>query len=145
MTMFRRWSVIVLFPLLCLGPFALHAQNNQDSGSFRGASYLITVTDAQGAFASRAVVTLHGDGTLSAIDSGQGGPVFFFSSQLGAWKADRKGGAFGRTLDFDFPPQQSVARVDYTFTFSANGAHVVGTITLRTFRSNPILWAGVAQ
>jgi hypothetical protein len=140
MTTFRPWSVLVL--LACLGTVALHApQATADALSvFRGATYLITITDAQGAFASRTVMTLHADRTLSAIDSGQGGPTFFFTSQLGAWKADGKGGVVGRTLDFDFPPAPDVARLDYTFTFSDDGAQVKGTITLRSFplQGNPL-------
>ena len=135
MTTFRRWRMLVL--LACLGAVALHTPPAAaDALSvLRGATYLLTVTDAQGAFASREVITLHGDRTLSAIDSNQGGPTFFFSSQLGTWKFDGKGGVVGRTLDFGFPPpaDQTVARLDYTFTFSANNAHVTGTITLTTF------------
>ena len=133
MTTFRRWRMLVL--LACLGAVALHAPlAAADALSvLRGATYLITITDAQGAFASRGVITLHGDRTLSAIDSGQGGPAFFFTSQLGAWKSDGKGGAVGRTLNFDFPPNADVARLDYTFQFSAHGTQVTGTITLRTF------------
>ena len=75
-----------------------------------------TVKTAAGAFESRVVITLHGDRTLSAIDAVQGGPTFFFTSQLGAWGEDGKGGVVGRTLDFDFPPNADVARLDYTFT-----------------------------
>lgn len=85
-------------------------------------------------FPSRGVITLHGDRTLSAIDSAQGGPTFFFSSQLGAWKSDGKGGAVGRTLNFDFPQSPgSMARLDYTFQFSAHDTRVTGTITLTSF------------
>jgi len=134
MTTFRPWSVLVL--LACLGAVALHARpaTAEALSVLRGATYLTTIKDAQGAFASRGVITLHGDRTLSAIDSNQEGPTFFFSSQLGAWKFDRKGGVVGRTLNFVFPPlAPAVARLDYTFTFSAHGTHVTGTITLRTF------------
>ena len=147
MTTFRPWSVLVL--LVCLGAVVLPAQQaTADVPSvFRGATYLLTITDAQGAFASRAVITLHGDRTLSAIDSGQGGP-FFFSSQLGAWQSDGNGGVVGRTLDFDFPQSQgTMARLDYTFTFSAHDTHVKGTITLRIFplQSDPLDGDGTAQ
>ncbi len=138
MRTFRSWIAIVLF--LWLGPVAPHAQQaTSDFDGFRGASYLITVTDATGAFASRGVLTLHGDGTMSTIDSGQGGP-FFFTSQLGSWKRDDTGKAVGRTVDFDFPPAADVARLDYTFKFGSQGTHVTGTITLRTFplQSNPL-------
>jgi hypothetical protein len=118
-----------------LGAVALHAPPGaaEALSVLPGATYLITITDAQGAFASRAVITLHGDRTLSAIDSKQGGPTFF-SSQLGAWKFDGKGSVVGRTLDVDFPQSQgTMARLDYIFTFSANDTQVTGTITLTSF------------
>src|SRR3954468_11270486 len=97
MTKFRLWGVIVLLALASSGPTPLHAeQAAADSrrdfrgghfrgGDFRGATYLITGLTAAGEFESRVVITLHGDRTLSAIDALQGGPTFFFTSQLGAW------------------------------------------------------------
>ena len=93
MTKFRLWGVIVLLALAYSTPTPLHAeQAAADSrNDFRGATYLITVKTAAGAFESRVVITLHGDHTLSAIDSDQGGPTFFFTSQLGAWGDDGKG------------------------------------------------------
>ena len=143
MTTCRPWRVIVL--LVCLGVVALPApQATADRLSvFHGASYLITIQEG-GLFASRGVLTLHSDGTMSAIDSGQGGP-FHFTSQLGAWARTSPGGGIGRTLDFDFPPSPDVARLDYTFTFSADGTHVTGTITLRTFplQSDPLDGGGL--
>src|SRR5262249_26520657 len=86
MSTLRSWSVIVL--LACLGAVALHAApaTADPLTVAQGATYLLTITDATtGVFASRGALTLHGDHTLSAIDSGQGGPTFLFSSQLGAW------------------------------------------------------------
>ena len=128
---------------------ALHAEQAEaDSRSdFRGATYLITVIDAAGAFVSRVVIALHGDRTLSAIDSDQGGPTFFFTSQLGAWGEDGKGGAVGRTLDFDFPPNADVARLDYTFTFNSDRTKVAGTITLTSFplQGDPLDGGGTAE
>jgi len=40
-----------------------------------------------------------------------------------------------------------MARLDYTFTFSAHDTHVKGTITLRTFplQSDPLDGDGTAQ
>ena len=147
MTTFRPWRVIVL--LACLGAVALHApQATAASLSvFHGATYLITIEDAQGAFASRGVLTLHGERTLSAIDSAQGGPTFFFSSQLGAWESDGRGGGVGRTLNFDFPPSQTMARLDYTFKFSANHTQVTGTITLTSFplQGDPLDGDGIVR
>jgi hypothetical protein len=109
-----------------------------------GASFLVTINSATtGQFASRGVLTFHADFTMSAIDSGQGGPTFFFSSQLGSWKPDGKGGLVARTIDFNFPPSVSgpaTARLDYTVKFAQEGQQVTGTITLTTFslQANPL-------
>ena len=154
MTKFRLWGVIVLLALASSGPTPLHAeQAAADSrrdfrgGDFRGATYLITVLTAAGAFESRVVITLHGDHTLSAIDSAQGGPTFFFTGQLGAWGEDGKGRVVGRTLDFDFPPNADVARLDYTFTFNSDRTKVAGTITLTGFplQGDPLDGGGTAE
>jgi hypothetical protein len=69
---------------------------------------------------------------MSVIDSGQGGPNFF-SSQLGSWKWNTGGGIVARTIDFDFPPNADVARLDYTISFAPDGSEMRGTITLTTF------------
>ena len=132
-----------LLSLACVGSIALQPQKAtaEPEGLFlRGASYLTTITDATGAFASRGVLTLHADYTVSVIDSGQGGPAFFFSSQLGSWKPDDEGGAIARTIDFDFPPNADVARLDYTIKFAQEGKQVSGTITLTVFplQGNPL-------
>src|SRR5215471_18208335 len=123
MTTHHPWRMLGL--LACLGVMALHASpaTADPLNVSHGATYLLTITDAHGTFASRLVITLHGDRTLSAVDSGQGGPAFF-SSQLGAWESDGPNSAVGRALDFDFPPNADVARADYTFTFSDNNTKV---------------------
>ena len=137
-------AALGLLSLACVGSIALYPQKAaaDPQGLFlHGASYLTTITNAAtGAFTSRGVLTFHADSTMSAIDSGQGGPTFFFSSQLGSWKPDGAGGLVARTIDFDFPPNADVARLDYTVKFSPDGTQVRGTITLRTFplQSNPL-------
>jgi len=110
----------------------LHPQHASAQPEFNGASYLITVKDTGGNFASRGVITLHTDRTMSVIDSGQGGPAFFFSSQLGSWRQDGKGGLVAKTVDFNFPPSPGIARLDYTITFNQDG-NATGTIALTTF------------
>lgn len=78
----------------------LRAQNN----GLPGTTYLTTITDANtGAFASRSVITLHADHSLTSIDSGQGGPSALFSSQMGVWSTTPNAGVVARTLDFSFP------------------------------------------
>src|SRR3974377_1426195 len=119
-----------ILSILALGAVAfLHPQPAAADQGGSGASYLTTVKDSSGNFASRGVITLHADNTMSVIDSGQGGPAFLFSSQLGAWKPDGKGGLVAKAVDFDFP-SVDIARVDYTIQFSQNGTQITGTITL---------------
>jgi hypothetical protein len=118
-----------------------HATAYQGFNGARGATYVTTVTDSSGNFSSRGVITLHADHTMSVIDSGQGGPTFFFTSQLGSWKLDGKGEVVARTIDFDLPPSPDVARVDYTISFAQGGNQATGTITLTTFpleNGNPL-------
>ena len=98
----------------------------------RGASYLITVKTLSGVFDSRGVITLHADHTMSVIDSLQGGPTFFFSSQLGSWTPAANSAVVARTIDFDFP-SVDVVRLDYTMTFSQDLSQVTGTIKLTSF------------
>jgi hypothetical protein len=132
----RLWVALGIVGLLAalVSVDLLHGEGEEDQG-FGGRSYITTITDAQGAFVSRGVITLHADHTMSVIDSGQGGPVSFFTSQLGSWKPNGTGGVLARTLDFDFPPNADVARLDYTIQFSQDRSQVTGTstITLRTF------------
>jgi hypothetical protein len=125
--------------LLMMGFVALlHPQHASADSPFNGASFLTTVKDSSGNFASRGVITLHTDHTLSAIDSAQGGPTFFFSSQLGSWQSNNKGGVTARTIDFDFP-SSGIARTDYSISFDSSG-NVTGTITLTDFplQGNPL-------
>lgn len=133
----RVFSVLAVC-VLALGGFAvLHGDNG-----FPGSTYLTTITNvSDGSFSSRSVITLHADHSLTAIDSGQGGPGVQFSSQQGAWTSGS--GPSGvvlvaRTLDFSFP-SAGIARVDYTFT-TVNADQVAGTITLTVFglHDNPL-------
>jgi hypothetical protein len=121
-----------------MGAAALAHGQTTNAGPFSGASYVTTIKTSSGIFASRGVITLHADRTMSVIDSGQGGPTFFFTSQLGAWKPDGKGGVVAKTVDFDFPPNAAAARLDYTIQFHGN--QIAGTITLTTFplTGNPL-------
>src|SRR5215469_10869050 len=129
----RLWMKISVVALLATAVSlpSLHAQNNDDQGA-SGASYLTTVKTSAGAFASRGVITLHADHTMSVIDSGEGGPAFLYSSQLGSWKPNSTGGIVARTIDFHFP-NVDVVRLDYTISFAQNRTQVTGKITLTSF------------
>jgi hypothetical protein len=111
-----------------------------------GASYLTTVTDSNGNFRTRTVITLHADHTMSVVDADSGGPNFFFTGEFGSWRPDGKGGAVGRTIDFDFfvghpvYPNGDVARIDYTISFPNDSHLIVGTHTITIFplEENPL-------
>ena len=126
----RLWATLVVFGLLAAaGSVALsRAQEGGDRG-FKGGSYLIT-NSLSGSFFSRGVITLHADHTMSVTDSAQGGPTYFFTSELGSWKEDGKGRIIARTIDFDYYPNADVARLDFTLTLSRDASQVAGTALL---------------
>ncbi len=102
--------------------------------NFSGGSYLMTITDSEGRFASRAVITLHADGTASAIDSGQGGPTFTFTSQQGSWKSNGSHGIVARTINFSYTPGLSgVARTEYEIRLAPDRRSLTGTVTVTMF------------
>jgi hypothetical protein len=70
---------------------------------------------------------------MSVIDSGQGGTAYYFSSQLGSWRREGDGKVVAKTIDFDYPPDADVARLDYTISFTQGRSQVTGSITLSTF------------
>src|SRR5260370_21323223 len=102
-------------------------------GPRNGATYLTTVKDSSGIFTPRTVRTLHADHTMSVVAADQGGPTFFFTSQLGSWKPDGQGGVVAKTLDFDYPPNADVVRIDYTISFDPAHDRATGTETLTAF------------
>jgi len=129
------WVTLGIFGFLAALTWGvlLHAQNGGDLG-FIGRSYLTTIKDSTGNFVSRGVITLHHDRTISVTDSGQGGPSYYFSSQLGSWKPDGNHRIVARTIDFDFPTSPKVvARVDFTLDLGENPNQVSGTITVTYF------------
>lgn len=135
-------KVIVVLAACILAFFGwtmLRPQKTVATNGIAGATYIITITDAStGTFASRGVITLNVDHSMAVLDSGQGGPSFSFSSQLGAWENAPGNTVKARTLDFDFP-SVDVARLDYNFT-TANNDQAAGTIVLTTFplTGNPL-------
>ena len=129
--------------IMALGSVALLSPPNATADpeeSHNGATYLTTVRDSNGNFTTRTVLTLHADHTMSVVAADQGGPTFFFTSQLGSWKPDGKGGVVAKTLDFDYPPNADVVRIDYTISFDPDHDRVTGTETLIAFplQGNPL-------
>jgi hypothetical protein len=130
--------------IVALGSVALlsppNATADPEEGPHNGATYVTTVRDSSGNFITRTVLTLHADHTMSVVAADQGGPTFFFTSQLGSWKPDGKGGVVAKTIDFDYPPNADVVRIDYTISFDPDHDRVTGTETLTAFplQGNPL-------
>ncbi len=129
------WVALGILGLLAAGgAAALPQARPQGDGGFNAGSYLTTIEDSTGHFASRSVIILHADRTMSGMDSGQEGPAHFFTSQRGSWKPEGRLKAVARTIDFLLPPSDpGIARVDYTIDFANGYSQVTGTITLRIF------------
>jgi hypothetical protein len=129
--------------IVTLGSVALLSPPNATADPeepHNGATYVTTVRDSSGNFITRTVLTLHADHTMSVVAADQGGPTFFFTSQLGSWKPDGKGGVVAKTVDFDYPPHADVVRIDYTISFGPGHDQVTGTETLTSFplQGNPL-------
>jgi hypothetical protein len=100
-------------------------------------TFLITITDAHGAFASNSVITLHSDNSVAVVDSGQEGNGVSFSSQQGVWEDGPGGTLKARTIDWSFPfATNGSARVDYTFNAGGGANKVSGSIVLTFFPPN---------
>ncbi len=139
----RYWMALTIFGLLIAVGTSIARPDIQEVRGFSGGSYL-TVINSAGNFASRSVITLHADRTLSVIDSGQEGPTYFFSSQLGSWKPDGSHNISAKTVDFSFPGS-GVVRADYSITFARDRSQIEGTITVMAFPlqdGNPIEGTG---
>jgi hypothetical protein len=123
--------------------------NDDNPGFGHGASYLTTVTDSNGSFRTRSVITLHADSMMAVVDADSGGPTYFFTSEFGSWRPDGKGGAVGRTIDFDFfvghpvYPNGDVARIDYTISFQHDGIVGTHTVTIFSLQENPFGGGGI--
>jgi hypothetical protein len=148
----RIRKVCALAAATLILPSLAYAQNNQGNDLFsnNGLTYLVTITDAStGAFVARSLLTFHADHTMSAILSGQGGPMFQFSSQLGSWKFSATGAKkevlVARTIFVEFP-SFGLARLDYTATFASDRTQVRGTLTVTDFHdlmANPLDGGGI--
>jgi hypothetical protein len=136
----RGWKVLLVSGLFaCLGLVALYPLAAHAQGLALSPTYLITNVDSTGAFASRSTVTFNADRSLTVVDSGQGGPTYYFSSQQGTWGVSKTGDVIGRTVDFDFAPDNDVARLDYTFKLGTDGT-ISGTTSIFYFpqTANPL-------
>jgi len=135
--MFWRGGAAMAAGFVC-GISGASAETPAGGVACRGAlagTYLATIRTEAGAFASRALVTIHGDGTLIIADSRQHQGVHgsSFSAQQGGYRCAGPRAARASVLNFGFPPQESIARSDWSFTYDPATTAVSGTIALYIF------------
>ena len=103
-------------------------------------TYVTTVTDTEGVFASRALATFTGDGIMLITDSGQSGlPGIYqpFTSSHGAWTClgaeDGAIRAAATGLSFLVPGEglsTSFGRTDYRLTLDTSSGNLSGSVEL---------------
>ena len=96
--------------------------DSSGSGPLAG-TYLSTITDANGDFASQSTIIFGADRSMSVVDSTQ--IVVGFTDSQGSWRRSGTSSFVGVTLNFP------TARAEYTGTF--DGQTVEGQITLLFF------------
>ncbi len=113
-------------------------------------TYLTTIKDANGGFASRGLITLTNDGNFIVGDSNQGGisGVFNpFTTSQGTWACTGRREIAARYINFSLSNQggTGIARADYRASFDPTTKTVQGTITLQFFdlQGNPLDGDGV--
>ncbi len=121
--------------------------NKEQAGcsNFVTGTYLATIKDANGNFASRALITLTKEGNLIVDDSNQGGisgQFDAFTTSQGIWVCNGRRAITARALNFSISSSGStgIARNDYSATFNPKTQTVEGTIDLSFFglRDNPL-------
>jgi len=115
-----------------------NAQAPRSGTACRGAvagTYLATIRTEAGAYASRALVTIHGDGTLIIADSRQqqGVQGSSFSAEQGGYHCAGPRAIQAAVLNFGLPPNESVVRSDWSIAFDPATTSISGTITLIIF------------
>lgn len=97
-------------------------------------TYLTTIENSQGGFASRSIVTIHKDGNLSVVDSAELGAMF--GHQQGSYRCTGTHSAKAITLDFSFAGADtsgSIARSDWVMMMTSEGS-IAGEITVNFYR-----------
>lgn len=113
-------------------------------------AYLTTISDVNGNFASRGVITLTQDGNLFVIDSNQGGVKGSFNpfgDTQGAYNCTTNREITAAGINFGFSGDfgvNDIARSDIHASFSQDTQTVQGTITILSFalKANPLLDEG---
>jgi hypothetical protein len=127
---------------------------------FVAGTYLTTISDSTGNFASRSLITLTTDGNILVADSNQGGVSGVynpFSAAHGSWKCQKNGDIAATALNFNLSGPLplasnplSIAGEIYHISFNQSTHTLQGTIQLRFFDLNATVQeatgsSGVAQ
>src|SRR5262245_8841671 len=131
--------------MLMVGVCAMAAGAVSPDGAFAACppdvagAYLTTIT-AGPTVVSRSTILFNVQGTMSAVDSGQG-PVGFTASQ-GAWACQIQNGRrelLATNLNFNNAGNE-IRRTDYQAIFDPQAKTIAGTIVLRSFPllANPL-------
>lgn len=94
-------------------------------------TYLTTILNSDGGFASRSVVTLFKDGNVSAADSAE--LAAMFGQQQGSYRCVGPDGAKATTLDFAFSDPENIVRSDWVIDVTPEGG-IEGEITVNFYR-----------
>ncbi len=98
-------------------------------------TYLLTILDSDSEFSSRAVLSFHNDGSLTAIDSVQvmGVQNVGFTTLLGTYECTGRRSANALGLSFDFTDPPDIDRTDWTITIDRWTRTIEGTVILSIF------------
>lgn len=114
------------------------ASDDQDGGhksSCRSrivGTYLTTILDSEGEFASRSIMSFHDDGRVTAVDSSQESGIqnAGFTAQLGSYACSGRRSARAVTLNFGFTYPPDLARTDWEFSIHRGERSIEGTAVL---------------
>lgn len=97
-------------------------------------TYLTTIKDGQGNFASRSLVTMYKDGNLSVADSAE--LMAMFGQQQGSYRCTDMDTNNAKAITLDFSgsgSSQAIARSDWVIAVSPKGS-ITGEITVNLYR-----------
>jgi hypothetical protein len=140
----------ILKPNLAVAQSEVQTLSLKRCSSAIAGTYLTTILDPNGQFASRGVITLTADGNIFITDSNQGGiPGVFnpFGDTQGAYTCtnNRAISAIGINFGFSGPDGvNDIARSDILATFDQAAQVVQGTTTVSSFdlNANPLEGGG---
>lgn len=131
----------LLSALTLLSPLnAAAADKSKACRSLVSGTYLVTMSNPDGSFASRAVLTFGSDGNLTRTDSNQGGVADAFNAfttSLGSWQCDDRRTVHATAINFSLPGVSSaeggIARADYQASVNTRKQGIQGSIDVRFF------------